>query len=362
MADVPNQLSIVVNEAGLAEQKSEQLLKSFVGYFSEAKEIAAKAKEIVVTDEAQKPMMERARKLRLQLRDIRTKGVEATRVQLKEQALREGKAIDGLANVIKALIVPVEEHLEKQEKFAELREAERIQKRYEERVDRLMKYGADPSLYQLRDMADASFEKLIEGMEQAKKAQQEADRKAEEERVALEKKREIFRKRQIEIAPYTDFMEGEITEEMDDATYVKLLDAAIKAKKKHDADQEQIRKDNEALRIQAEKDRKAKEAAELKLKQERELQEKKQLEAKQAAERQKRLEEEAAAKAKAEADEKKRQKLLAPDKFKLVELAQALLEVELPAVKSNEAGQVVREVEKSLASLSSFVNQKAKTL
>lgn len=362
MSETPNQLAIVVNEAGLAEQKSEQLLKSFVGFFAEAKEITAQAKDIIVTDETQKPMMERARKLRLQLRDIRTKGVEATRVQLKEQALREGKAIDGLANVIKALIIPVEEHLEKQEKFAELREAERIQKRYEERVDRLMKYGADPSLYQLRDMADASFEKLIEGMEQAKKSQEEAERKAEEERVALEKKREAFRKRQIEVAPYRDFMEEEITEDMDDATYVKLLDSAIKAKKKHDAEQEQIRKDNEKLRIQAEKDRKAKEAAELKLKQERELQEKKQLEEKQRIADQKRLEEEAAAKAKAEEEERQRQKLLAPDKQKLLDLAKTIEDIQLPAVNSKEANAVLRATEDMLGKVQNYIREKAKAL
>jgi hypothetical protein len=43
---------------------------------------------------------------------------------LKEQALREGKAVDGIANVLKALIVPLEEHLDKQERFVEIRAEE----------------------------------------------------------------------------------------------------------------------------------------------------------------------------------------------------------------------------------------------
>lgn len=356
-----NNMLTIIEENKLDPVHAKPLLDSFGDYFVEAHKLVAKAGTIRVTSEDQVNEMAMAKALRKQLRDLRVEA-NKTRVTLKEGYLRGGNAVQAIYNDIEKIIKPEEERLEKQEKFAELLAAERLQKRYEERVDRLFKYGADPSLYQLRDMADDSFQKLIADLESARKVQEEADRKAEIERLDIEKKKELLRQRQIETAPYRDFLESEMTEEIDNATYVKLLDSAVKAKKKHDAEQEQIRKDNEQLRVQADNDRKAKEAAEKKLADERALQEKKILEEKQRLANQKRVEEQAAAKAKADEEERQRQEMIAPDKFKLVKLAQTLLEIELPAVKSNKAGVTVREVEKSLASLSSYINQKAKEL
>ena len=45
--------------------------------------------------------------------------LKKVRKELKEESLRKGKAIDGVANIIKFLIEPVEKYLEDQEKFIE---------------------------------------------------------------------------------------------------------------------------------------------------------------------------------------------------------------------------------------------------
>ena len=81
--------------------------------------------------------MKLARVGRLFLMKKRT-AIETVRKELKEQALREGKAIDGIANVLKALIIPIEEYLKKQEDFVVLKEAARIEaeRAEEERSDR----------------------------------------------------------------------------------------------------------------------------------------------------------------------------------------------------------------------------------
>src|SRR6478752_1193640 len=144
--EVPNELALVAKDTGLEPTKVELLLANFGKSYGLAKELAAGATEIVVVDESQTGVMHEARLRRLALKNVRVE-VENTRKALKEQSLREGKAIDGMSNIIKALIVPVEEHLEKQEKFAELKAAERKAARHAQRIEELSQYVPDVSLY-----------------------------------------------------------------------------------------------------------------------------------------------------------------------------------------------------------------------
>ena len=145
-----NELEVIIKKSGLESTKATAILTQFQDYFSIASEWEVKARSIVVTDESQKVEMAMARVGRLFLKEKRV-AIEKTRKGLKEQALREGKAIDGIANVLKALIVPIEEYLNQQEKFVEIRtkiaedkrlaeeaqkaEAERLAREAEERAE-----------------------------------------------------------------------------------------------------------------------------------------------------------------------------------------------------------------------------------
>ncbi len=120
----PNQLEIIVKDSGLEQTKAEVILHKFQNYFEMASEWERKARQIVVTDERQEFEIGQARAGRLLLKKKRLE-IENTRKDMKEDALREGKAIDGIANVLKALIVPIEDYLEKQEMFAENKKKER---------------------------------------------------------------------------------------------------------------------------------------------------------------------------------------------------------------------------------------------
>jgi len=122
-----NQLEVIVAESGLESTKAKAILEQFRGYFDLAAEWEEKAKVIVVTDASQETEMKMARTGRLFLRDKRL-AIERTRKELKEQSLREGKAIDGIANVLKALIVPIEEHLDRQEHYVEIKAKEAADK------------------------------------------------------------------------------------------------------------------------------------------------------------------------------------------------------------------------------------------
>lgn len=119
-----SQLEIIVRESGLEQNRAKMILERFQDYSDVAAQWEATAKTIVVTDESQTDLMKLARTGRLALREKRI-AIERMRKELKEQPLREGQAIDKIANALKGLMTPTEEYLEKQEKFAEIRAAER---------------------------------------------------------------------------------------------------------------------------------------------------------------------------------------------------------------------------------------------
>ena len=143
-------MQTIVRESGLEPTKARTILTLFEGYFRIADEYAIKAKAIVVTDGSQTAQIEAARDARLFLRDKRL-AVEKARKELKEQALREGKAIDGIANILKALIIPIEDYLKTQENFVELK----AQAEAEER-ERVFQAG------EMKRLADEAEEKRLE--------------------------------------------------------------------------------------------------------------------------------------------------------------------------------------------------------
>jgi colicin import membrane protein len=199
-----NELARLVDESGLETTKAKVLLDKFSNYFDIAAEWETKAKSIVVKDESQTADMEMARVGRLFLRDKRI-AVEKTRKELKEQSLREGKAIDGIANVLKAVIVPIEEYLEKQEKFIQIkeeaaREAKRkeIERRMEEERLAEEKAKAEAEAAERERMRIENERLKAESVEREKAAAEE--RKKQEEILAKQREEaEAERKRQAEI-------------------------------------------------------------------------------------------------------------------------------------------------------------------
>jgi len=345
-----NKLEVVIKESGLDTSQADNLMKSFAGFYSQAREIVEKCKNISVTDVSQKDEMAKARESRLNLQHIRT-DADKTRVKLKEQSLREGRAIQGVYNVLEALIKPVEENLEKQEKFAENLEKERLEKQFEERVEKLSKYVNDVSLYSLKDMADEVFENLLAGckanFEKAQQEQKDAEEKQKEEQARQQK----WHNRQIELAQLWDYIQEEVTANTSDEEYNKIIQQAKKDKKDYEDDQEKIRLQNIELQKQIDKDRKAKEEAENKLREEREAQLKKEADEKASADAKLKSDEEAKIKA-----------LLAPDIDKLLDFAKRIRTIEVPAVKSNSANTILAESLKLLIQVAETIEGKTSTL
>ena len=225
----------MVKQASLDESRANYLLQNFSGHFKEAAEWAKKAKDIIVTNENQTVMMEIARTGRLFLSKKRQE-IEKARKWMKEPALREGQAIDKIANLLKDTIIPTEEHLRRQEDFIKLRqeaEAERIRLEVETRLEqeRIAKEKADAEALAKAQAENARLRKESEAKE---KALAEERRKVayEQEKIKKENEAKIAeenRKRQEELA----------RAQAENAEIARQRQAAF------DREQEKIRKENE---------------------------------------------------------------------------------------------------------------------
>lgn len=296
-------LLIEAQKENLPEVVQIDLSNSFHPFFQEAEKLKAEAMSIVVKDINDKETIEKAREMRLTMKRIRT-STENARKSLKEESLRRGRAIDGMANMIKFVVVPIEEHLEKQENFVKIQAQKQIDELKAVRVKELAEFGVDAALYtNLGEMPEDQYKHLMEGAKHAHALKVESEKKAEEER---KKKAEEDEKERLR----------------------------LKAEK------------DEADRVAAE-ERKKREAAEAELK--------KQREAKEAEEKRKKKEEADAAKAAKKA-------AAAPDKVKLESLAVYIESIAMPLVKDEDAQAIVTKTLNMLADASAFIRKSASEL
>lgn len=264
-----NELEVIVKESGLDQPKAKFILEQFKDSFEFAAKWEKQAKTIVVTSENQIAEMKMARVGRLELREKRI-SIEKARKELKEQALREGKAIDGIANVLKALIVPIEEYLESQEKFIEIQEEKKREnlrleeeKKIEEqlleneRLDRMAGQRREAALpyrdywatshYDFRTMSDVDFNNLIAEFK-AKKSDQE--KRQEETLLANERLTKEAAEKERKLKEETAAREEKESSDR--------KEREEKERKERQAHQEQIKKEqDDARRKQEEIQRKA---------------------------------------------------------------------------------------------------------
>lgn len=241
-----NPLTVAVANSGLEPKSAQDIKLAFAPIFDQAEEWRIKALAIKVTDASQTATMKLAREARLALKELRVKGDHAHK-ELKADTLLRGKAIDGIRNIVKFLIEPVEAYLQEQEQFIERQEQKRRAELKAEREEALRYYGVDTEFLALDAMPQPSFDRLMKDTEEAhankliaaQKAKEDADA-AEEMRIAKVKadaeQRELIR------------VENE-----------RLKAEAEVARKQQEQRDEATRKEAaEALRIQGEKDAKAK--------------------------------------------------------------------------------------------------------
>lgn len=244
-------------ESGLPREVVLSIDSKFKEYEDIANEWNKKAYEIEVTDESQVELMQQAREGRLLLKAKRVE-IEKTRKRLKEQSLLEGRFIDSLAKRLFAIIEPAEEHLELQEKYAEIKEQLRKSKLKAERLELLDPYlhFLDLSQFDLSTMSDVAFKTIFNGakvsLENFEKAQERIRLEQEEkDRITI-----LYSHRKMKVAPYSffindeqDFLHLDTTEEQ----FQEIFDRLVDRKKKDDEQKEFLAKQNADLQKQVEK-------------------------------------------------------------------------------------------------------------
>ncbi len=274
---VENKLQVMVREAGLEPTKARYIKEKFNDYFDIADEWTIKARAIKVTNANQTGDMAMAREGRLFLKEKRC-AIETARKELKEQALREGKAIDGIANVLKALIVPIEDYLDKQEHFVEIQEEAKretmrleVEKRIEE--ERIAKEKADAEALdkarleneKLKAEAEAREKKIAlerkkqEALLAKERAEAEARRKEQEAKMAEERKKADIERKLVEEKARLEREKQEKTLANERAKAKRLKELA---EEKAEADRIKAIAEKERLEAKARAERKEKERLE----------------------------------------------------------------------------------------------------
>lgn len=268
---INNELAVVISETAVDTEIQQMLVERFTPFLEQAAEWKEIAESLVVTDISQVREMKMAREARLALREIRI-AADKTRKELKEDSLRYGRAVQGVYNVIEAVISPIEKHLEEQEKFKELyelRQREALRLEREELVKDYREYVI--SNINLGEITEEDFTRMLTGAKLQKQAAEQAAIKAEEERAARLKaeaeEREILRIENERLRAEAEERERERKAELDrlEAEQRKSNIAAAKAKLEAEKKAEAERKEKE--RLQAEL--RAKEEAEARAEEER---------------------------------------------------------------------------------------------
>ena len=397
---VGGELAVILNEQGVSPESQKTLVEAFGGPFEEVGEILAdftrneETGEIVpgenaikVTDVTQIKEMSEAREKRLALKNARTT-VERKRKELKEESLKTGRAIDAVAKFVKEQIEPAEKYLEEQEKFKELLEKAQAAERLAARTEAIAKF-TDPSLYNLVDMPEESFQELLIKLEREAAEKLEAERKAEQERIDREK---AERERQEKIAEENKRLQREAEEQrianerkitrVNQVTALGMVWSESLQAYKFDefsvsaydivelnevkwkialGDIEKKVAEQREAAAAAERAAQAEREAELAEQRKQAEEERQRREELEKAEAERKAAEEKAAAEKAAADH---QALLAPDKDKIRALIPKLtaIKAELPATKEEKAQELVKTIDAMLDKAVAFIEEKVEAL
>lgn len=332
------ELLVIVKESGMTSAAQDIIVSHFEPFFLKAKEWNEKAKELVVTDETQTDLMKEARTSRLALREIRI-NADKTRKSLKEDSLRYGKAVQSIYNMIETLIVPTEEHLEKQEKFAEVQELKRVNALRSERQTLLMPYvGYYIQNTDLGYVNESDFEMILKSAKYMKKEAEDAEERKmweqQEEQKRREEEAEKMRLEREVMLAESNRLKAEMAEK-------ERAMAEERMKLEQEAQAERLRIEQEA---QAERDK-----IEMKLRAERIAKGKleKELQAKREQEEAERL----------EAERLEEIELSNKDADKIEKLIYDIKSIKLPQVKSKKSKKIVSDVTILLAKVIAHIEK-----
>lgn len=340
---LPKEVEQIAQNVSIEKRNEVQSVLNHV--FNGVSKMREQLDTVIVSDENDKINMKLANTIRLGVRQVRLdaeKTFDSKRAEVQAQMLSY-KTEDQLwlkaKQTMQILTKEIEENARWKEETSQRFESEQKELKIQQRMLQVSKVAPEMSRAEFENMSDESFSIFYDGIEKQYNDRIEAERKAEEERIAKEKAEAEAREKQR--------LENERLKSEAEAKEKQLAEERAKAEAERKALEEKARKEKAAAeaKLKAEREAKEKLEAELKAKAEAEDKMRKELEAKTAAE----------LKAKQDAEKKAKS---APDKSKLELLASNIEAIQFPELKSEDAIFILNDVKVLLKKVSNFIIEK----
>jgi|LakMenE18May11ns_1017448.scaffolds.fasta_scaffold9952283_9 hypothetical protein len=324
---------------GIQETQALDIVGSLPQITAERNILSEQYDEVVKMDIEDTKTAKIAKELRGKIRDNRTKGIQVWHQTTKDYFLKGGQFVDAIKRKEIAVNIRMEENLEAIEKHAEIKRNKEEQLLRDNRSKELQQYREFvPMGIDLGKLDDNEYAKVYNGARLQYEFKIEQDRKAEEQRKKLEQERIDREARKQKILPYQKYIDGFADLDFFNMTNMEA-DALLQQGEENFQKAKQEYEENK------------KKAEEL-IKQNERLQ--KELKDKEAAEK----------KAQIEKDKAERKLKTASDKVKLIDFASkiSLLHSSIPQVSSNEAKEIVNQVDSYFTKLLEYVKKQSENL
>ena len=355
---LPQEVAQIAENVSLEKRNEVQSVLNSV--FNGVSKMREQLEGVTVEGIDDKVNMKLANTIRLGVRQVRLeaeKTFDAKRAEVQQKMLSY-KTEDQLwlkaKQTMQILTKEIEENARWKEETRARFEAEQKELKTKQRMLQVSKIAPEIQRDEFENMSDESFDVFYAGIEKAYNDKIEAEKKAEEERIAKEKaeaeERERIRIENERLKAEAEAKEKQLAQERAKAEAErKAIEEA--AKKEREEAERKLKAEKEAARIAAEKAaaEKAKLEAEIKAKAEAEEKARKEAEAKAIAEQ----------KAKEAAEKKSKN---APDKTKLIELAAQIESLNMPEINSEEGQKILSDVKILLSKVSAFIKEKTSNI
>jgi hypothetical protein len=347
LVKLPKEVAQIAQNVSVEKRNEVQTVLNHV--FNGVAKMRQQLDNITVENENDTVNMKLANTIRLGVRQVRLEAekiFDAKRAEVQQQMLSY-KTEDTLwlkaKQTMQILTKEIEENARWKEETRLRFEAEQKELKVQQRMFRISKVAPEIQRSEFENMNDETFELFYETLEKAYNDRIEAERKAEEERIAREKAeaeaREKMRIENERLKKEAEEKEKQLAEERAKAEAErKRIEEA--ARKEREEAERKLKAEREAARIAAEKAKAEKEKLEAELRAKAEAEEKERKE-------------------KAEAERKAKN---APDKTKLIELATKIENLNFPEIKSEEAKIILSDAKTLLSKVTIFIREKANSL
>lgn len=249
-----NELSkIDPKEYGLEQKQVTTIEQAFAPKIAE-RDALLEMYETMLKVEITPAVCKQAKELRNKLVKVRTGIAEVHKTQ-KAYFLAAGRFVDAWKNKETVPIEQMEENLTDIELYFERLEAEKVAKLAAFREAEIRQYS-DVIPYDLGRMELSVYTNYLTGLKVAQEARVKAEKEAElakQEAERIEKLNTDRKNKTVRLVEFIDNYENVSFGEMSEDDFMALVNAAIKKRTDHEAEQESIRVENERLKADAEK-------------------------------------------------------------------------------------------------------------